>query len=88
MMLIPFTRQQCYSEEGDANKLKLTLVPGGAGGRVFNAELLVTARDQSDEANTALFACTESSRQVITVTNSSMNPAFSRELPPNGAAAC
>jgi len=67
---------QCYEEEGNANKLTLTLVPGGAGGRVFNAELSVLARDQSGQGNDSpslLFGCTESSRQMITANTDGNN---------------
>ena len=69
-------------QEG-ANKITMTLVPSGAGGRVFVADLKVTARaatdDEGEGSDDGKFYCTETSRQTVSqqndpVRDTSLNP--------------
>jgi len=62
---------ECFLEDGNADRLKMTLVPSGAGGRVFDAFLYVTSRDQSvvSERSLDCFGCSETSRQSVVAQN-------------------
>lgn len=63
---------QCMEPDDNANRLQMTLVPAGAGGRVFVADLKVYARDFSKERAGAVFGCSESSHQIISAENDPM----------------
>ena len=61
---------ECFLEDGNADRLKMTLVPSGAGGRVFDALLYVTSRDQTRVSETVQdFGCSETSHQTVVAQN-------------------
>ena len=61
---------ECFLEDGNADRLKMTLVPSGAGGRVFDAFLYVTSRDQTEASvQAARFGCSETSHQTVVAQN-------------------
>ena len=61
---------ECFLEDGNADRLKMTLVPTGAGGRVFDALLYVTSRDQSRVSEVVGgFSCSETSHQTVVAQN-------------------
>jgi hypothetical protein len=61
---------ECFLEDGNADRLKMTLVPSGAGGRVFDALLYVTSRDQSRVSEVVEgFSCSETSHQTVIAQN-------------------
>ena len=61
---------ECFLEDGNADRLKMTLVPSGAGGRVFDAFLYVTSRDQTEASGQAArFGCSETSHQTVVAQN-------------------
>lgn len=61
---------ECFLEDGNADRLKMTLVPNGAGGRIFDAFLYVTSRDQSALSEAVeSFGCSETSHQTVVAQN-------------------
>ena len=61
---------ECFLEDGNADRLKMTLVPKGAGGRIFDAFLYVTSRDQSTVSEAVDgFGCSETSHQTVVAQN-------------------
>jgi len=61
---------ECFLEDGNADRLKMTLVPSGAGRRVFDALLYVTSRDQTRVSEAVeSFGCSETSHQTVVAQN-------------------
>jgi hypothetical protein len=61
---------ECFLEDGNADRLKMTMLPSGAGGRIFDAFLYVTSRDQTAVSEGVdSFGCSETSHQTVVAQN-------------------